>query len=117
MTPNPLLWTVPLIAAAYMGASDATVLTPENTRTNPESEQTPETDPWSGMIWDRKAGEWVTFPEFLYRVRTGKTYRIAEDVPMTDGSTRDGLSVLIERQEAVRRHWDHILWLRSKGLY
>lgn len=108
---NPLLYTIPLVAAAYIGASDATDL--DNLDKAKQETQQPETDPVSGKVWDRKAAEWVPFPEFMRRVRAGETYRIAEQTPMTPGTHSSGFQVLAQRQEAVIRHREYIQWLRQ----
>lgn len=107
---NPLLYTIPLLAAAYMGASDAQDLPP---LTDKSEKTIPETDPVSGNVWDRKAREWVPLAEFLRRVRIGQTYRIAEQVPLNVNETQSGLQVLADRQEAVRRHWQHVFEMRE----
>lgn len=122
MIQNPLLWTVPLIAAAYMGAADAEapplpdVPVPDVIPPVHKEVEQAQVDPMTGNVWDRRAGEWVTLVEYRTRIRAGLTDRTVEQVPAAPHAIDDGFRVLAERQEAVRRHWDHVLWLRDRGL-
>lgn len=112
---NPLLYTLPLVTGAYLAVADAQEapvdhLPPVEILAAP----LPETDPVTGKLWDRRAGEWVTFEEFTRRVRAGKADRVFEQAPGVEPVIRGGFHILAERQEAVRRHWEHVLYLERQ---
>lgn len=69
-------------------------------------------DPVSGKVWDRHALEWVPLHEFSRRTQQRGTIHI-EQVPFVPPAINNGLDVLAKRQDAVRRHWEHVLYLQE----
>lgn len=69
-------------------------------------------DPVSGKVWDRQSREWVPFHEFAARTKQRGTVYI-EQVPFVPPVITNGLDVLAKREDAARRHWDHVLYLQD----
>lgn len=75
-----------------------------------ETQALPEVQPVQPeLIWDAQAGQWVELKT------AGKRSEYLQ-VPLAQPLAPSGLNVLDRRFQAVREHWEYVLWLRDRGL-
>ena len=96
------------VSAAYLATADEIPGVKEEAQNVVEAV----VDPMTGKVWDRQANEWVEFAEFAARSKQRGTVYI-EQVPFVPPAITNGLDVLAQREEAVRRHWEHVLYLQD----
>lgn len=96
------------LSAAYLAVADELPQVQEIA----EEVQAAQVDPMTGKVWDANAREWVELREYTLRIKQRGTVHI-EQVPFVPASITNGLDVLAQREEAVRRHWDRVLYLQE----
>jgi hypothetical protein len=73
-------------------------------------------DPVSSNVWDSRALEWVSLDEYRARVLQRSSPPEFLQVPKVQPVITNGLQILTDRQEAIRRHWERVNYLQDTYL-
>ena len=113
---NPILFTVPLLAAAYLSTARAEEVAPEAPEAIAEEVKEAPIDPMTGKVWDAKTATWLPLRDYMASIDRRATVGQVTQIPFGPPVVLDGLEVLTRRHEAVQRHWQHVFWLKDRGL-